>query len=258
VSAIDTSCQDEGCSYDVFGPNPPILERLLEACAPIYDRYFRIASEGIEHIPTHGPAILVANHGGELPIDAAMLCFDVFRRLEPPRLLRAVAHHFASRPSLVSVLCERYGVVSGMRANLAQLLDRGELVAIWPEGVTGPATRFRDRYRIEAWRVGFAELALRHRAPIVPVAIVGVEESWPLVMKLGVRWFDVPCLPSRAWSLPLPAPYRIHYGAPIHLARDHTGGDAADPAIVEAAAERVRGVLERQIQDLRMVRRVCR
>jgi len=253
--ATEAPFHDEGFGYDVFGLHPPTMRRALRACAPIHDLYFRVVSDGIEHVPATGPAILVANHGGVLPVDAAMLWFDVVRKHDPPRILRAVADHFVPRLPVISTLFARCGAVSGTRANVEHLLARGELVAIWPEGVTGPAKRFRDRYRIQAWRVGFAELAIRHRAPVIPVAIVGAEESWPLATKLGVRWFGSPYLPVPAWPFPLPARYRIHYGTPIDLGRDHDPADAEDPAIVAAAAARVRGVLERQILDLRLVRR---
>jgi 1-acyl-sn-glycerol-3-phosphate acyltransferase len=246
---------DAGHGYDRFGLHPPTLARVLKACAPIYERYFRVVSDGIEHVPTKGPAILVANHGGMLPVDAAMLCIDVLRRLEPPRIPRAITDHFVPRLPLVGTLFARSGVVNGTRTNVRHLLDGGELIAIWPEGVTGPAKRFRDRYRIQSWSVGFAELAIRHRAPVVPVAIVGSEESWPLAAKLGVRLFGAPYLPVPAWPVPLPAHYRIQYGSPIHLDRDHLAAEADDPAIVAAAAARVRGVIERQIDDLRIARR---
>lgn len=250
-----TGFHDEGYGYDVFGLHPPTLAKTLAVCAPIYDRYFRVASYGIEHVPAEGPAILVANHGGVLPVDAAMLCFDVLRRLDPPRIPRAVADHFVPRLPLVNTLLARCGVVSGTRTNVHRLLDRGELIAIWPEGVSGPAKRFRDRYRIQGWRVGFAELAIRHRAPIIPVAIVGAEESWPLAGNLGWHWLGIPYLPIPAWPLPLPTHYRIHYGVPIRLDRDHPTPDADDPVIVAAAAARARAMLERQIEDLRMARR---
>ena len=253
--AVAATFHDEGYGYDVFGLHPPTLQRTLEACAPIYDRYFRVESDGIEHVPVDGPAILIANHGGVLPVDAAMLCFDVLRKLDPPRIPRPVSDHFVPTLPLVSTLFARCGAVSGTRANVAHLLDRGELIVIWPEGVTGPAKRCRDRYQIQAWRVGFAELAIRYRAPVVPVAMVGAEESWPLAIKLGIRWFGTPYLPIPAWPLPLPAHYRIYYGAPIHLDHGHVATDADDPAIVAAASVRVREVLEGLIRDLRMCRR---
>ena len=242
---------DEGYGYDVFGLHPPTLERTLERCAPLYDRYFRVTSDGIEHIPPIGPVILVANHGGVLPVDAAMLCFDVLRRLRPPRIPRAIADHFVPRLPLVSTLFSRCGVVSGTRANVTHLLDAGELIAIWPEGVSGPAKRFAARYQIQAWRVGFAELAMRHQATIVPVAIIGAEESWPIAAKLHARSFGAPYLPIPAWPLPLPAHYRIRYGVPIAPPLD----DPDDPVAVATLAAHVREAIEHQLQELRMIRR---
>jgi 1-acyl-sn-glycerol-3-phosphate acyltransferase len=251
--ACEAPFHDENHGYDRFGLHPPTLERALEICAPIYDRYFRVSSEGIEHIPADGPVILVANHAGALPVDAAMLCTDVLRRLEPPRIPRGIADYFVPRLPFVGALLSRCGMVSGTRANVERLLERGELIAIWPEGTTGPAKRFHDRYRIQKWRVGFAELAIRYRALVVPVAIIGAEESWPLATKLAVHLYGAPYLPIPAWPIPLPAHYRIRYGAPIRLG--DAPGDADDPAIVAAAAAQVRGVLERNILDARMVRR---
>ncbi len=246
---------DEGYGYDVFGLHPPTLQRVLAVCAPIYERYFRVASEGIQHVPTHGPAILVANHGGMLPVDAAMLCFDVLRRLSPSRIPRPIADRFVPHLPVVGTLFARCGAVSGTRRNATHLLERGELLAIWPEGVSGPAKRFRDRYRIQAWSSGFAELAIRHQVPIVPVAVLGSEESWPLLGKIDLHWFGAPYLPLAAWPAPLPTHYRIRYGAPIELYRDHSAEEAGSPSAVAAAAARVRTILERHIDDFRMIRR---
>jgi 1-acyl-sn-glycerol-3-phosphate acyltransferase len=251
--AFEAPFHDENHGYDGFGLHPPTLERVLEIGAPLYDRYFRVSSEGIEHVPPDGPVILVANHGGALPVDAAMLCTDVLRRMEPPRIPRGISDYFVPRLPFVGALLSRCGMVSGTRANVERLLERGELIAIWPEGTTGPAKRFHDRYRIQKWRVGFAELAIRYRAAVVPVAIIGAEESWPLATKLAVHWFGAPYLPIPAWPIPLPTHYRIRYGEPLYLG--DAPGDADDPAIVAAAAARVRVVLEREILDARMVRR---
>jgi 1-acyl-sn-glycerol-3-phosphate acyltransferase len=246
---------DAGHGYDVFGLHPPTLAAAVSAAAPLYDRYFRVDSQGIEHVPATGPAILVANHGGVLPVDAAMMCLDVLRRTDPPRIPRAIADHFVPRLPFVSTLFARLGVVSGTRANVRALLEQGELIAVWPEGVTGPAKRFKDRYRIQEWRVGFAELAIRYHAPVVPVAIVGAEESWPLAMKLrGLHVFGAPYLPVPATPIPLPAHYRLRYGEPRYL-HGGTHREADDPDVIAHAAARVRVALERLLDDTRCARR---
>jgi 1-acyl-sn-glycerol-3-phosphate acyltransferase len=253
--AHEAPFHDAGHGYDVFGLHPPTLAIAVSAGAALYEWYFRVDSQGIEHVPATGAAILVANHGGVLPIDAAMMCLDVLRRTEPPRIPRAVADHFVPRLPFVSTLFARLGVVSGTRANVRALIEQGELIAIWPEGVAGPAKPFRDRYQIKHWRVGFAELAIRYHVPVVPVAIVGAEESWPLAMKLrGLHPFGSPYLPVAATPVPLPTHYRIRYGEPLHLDHGHHT-NADDPDMVANAATRVQVALERLLEDALRARR---
>ena len=236
---------DEGAGYDLFGLHPPSLARALSVGRPLYQRYFRVASHGIEHIPSTGPAILVANHSGVLPVDATMLCLDVLLRSEPMRIPRAVVDRFVPLLPFVSTVMARLGAVSGTRTNVRYLLERDELLAIWPEGITGVAKPFRQRYHLQDWRPGHAELAIRHRAPVVPVAIVGAEESWPLLARVRMlRAFGAPYLPIPAVPLPLPTHYRIHYGPPIFLHRDHPPDAADDPSVVAEAAARVRSAVQ--------------
>jgi 1-acyl-sn-glycerol-3-phosphate acyltransferase len=252
--AADAPFHDAGHGYDEFGLHPPALASAVDASRMIYESYFRVDSAGISNVPACGPTILVANHGGMLPIDGALLCLDVLRRTQPPRIPRAVSDHFVPRLPLVSTMFARLGVVSGTRTNVSHLLARGELLAIWPEGISGPAKRFRDRYRIQAWRVGFAELAIRHGAVVVPVAIIGAEESWPLLGKLrALRAFGAPYVPIPATPIPLPTHVRLRYGTPIDFGRDPA--DADDPDIVAAAAYATRDALEHLIADALDARR---
>jgi 1-acyl-sn-glycerol-3-phosphate acyltransferase len=247
---------DAGHGFDAFGLHPPALARIVSLSAPLYERYFRVESNGIEHVPALGPAILVANHAGVLPVDAAMLCLDVLRRTEPPRIPRPIADRFVPRIPLVATAFARWGVVSGTRANTRYLLEHGELLAIWPEGVSGPGKRFRERYQLQRWSVGFAEHAIRHHAPVIPVAVLGAEESWPLAARLRrVRAFGAPYWPIPTVPLPLPAHYRIQYGPPMHLDRGHVPADADDPDIVSTAASRVRAALQQLVDDARNARR---
>ena len=230
---------DEGYGFDAFGLHPPSLAGAVRAAAPVFEKYFRVESSGIENVPERGAAILVGNHGGVLPVDAAVLCLDVVRRAA--RIPRAVTDHFVPRLPIASTLLARLGVVSGTRTNVRRLLEDGELLAIWPEGTSGPAKLFRDRYQIQRWSVGFAELAIRYHAPVIPVAIVGSEESWPLLGKLALPMFGAPYLPIPATPVPLPAHFYLRYGDAIRFEQT----DADDPTIVTSAAAIVRAELER-------------
>lgn len=241
---------DAGYGYDELGLYPPALAMATELSRFLYDSYFRVTSQGIENVPASGPTILVANHGGILPIDAAMLSLDILRRMRPTRIPRPIADTFVPRLPLISTLFARLGVVSGTRTNVRRLLERDELIAIWPEGVSGPAKHRSQRYRIQDWRVGFAELAIRYGARIVPVAIIGAEESWPLLAKLrGMRALGIPYVPVPTTPIPRPTPIRIVYGERIepylHPAR------SADPRSVEELATRAREQVEALIASAR-------
>ena len=256
VSCPDTARRDfhdEGHGYDVFGLHLATLRRTMTHGGRLCDSYFRTRSSGVEHVPRSGPAILVANHGGALPIDAALVCLDVDRATG--RILRPIADRFVPSLPLISTWFARIGAVVGTHANVARLLERGELIAVWPEGAAGIAKPVRERYQMKGWSVGHAELALRHRVPVVPVAILGSEESWPVLGRItGFRGFGVPFLPVPLTPLPLPLRHHIVYGAPIEL-HDGLPPDAADdPGIVAHAANRVRLALSGLLHDARQAR----
>lgn len=245
---------DEGHGFDSFGLHPPTLASAVKASEPIYKRYFRVDSIGAEVIPASGAAIVIANHAGVLPVDALMLCLDILHHTE--RIPRAVADHFVPHLPLVSTFFARLGAVSGTRANARALLGRGELVALWPEGVSGVGKRFRQRYQLQHWSVGFAELAIRYRAPVIPVAVIGPEESWPMLAKLErLHLFGSPYLPIPATPVPLPVHYHIRYGTPLELHHGLTPGDADDPRLVAQGAERARRELVRLMHDALDARR---
>jgi 1-acyl-sn-glycerol-3-phosphate acyltransferase len=244
---------DEGHGFDLFGLQPAAVERTARLAAPLYDHYFRVHAVGAEHVPATGRAILIANHSGVLPVDGAMLWLDVLRHTG--RVTRMVADRFVPRLPFVGTLFARSGVVSGTRANVRRLLERDELLAIFPEGVSGVAKPRSERYRLQAWRVGHVELALRHRAPIIPVAIVGAEESWPVLLRLRrFRLFGAPYLPVPVVPFPLPIRYHLRYGAPIELHRDLAPELADDPAIIADAAARTRAAVEQLLAEARAAR----
>jgi Acyltransferase len=172
------------------------------------------------------------------------------------RIPRAISDHFVPRLPLVSTLFARLGVVSGAHINVRRLLERDELLVIFPEGVRGPAKPFALRYELQRWSVGFAEHAIRHRAPIIPVAIVGAEESWPVAARIrGLRMFGSPYLPIPASPVPLPARYHIRYGEPLHVDRGHLSRDAHDPELVMRTAEEARAAVARLLAETLAERR---
>jgi 1-acyl-sn-glycerol-3-phosphate acyltransferase len=237
---------DAGHGFDRLGLHPDWVRMSVGLFRGVYDRYFRVVSHGAaESIPTEGAAILVANHSGMLPLDATMLYLDVVRNTYPPRVPRIVMDLFVPRLPFVSSLFARVGAVSGARATVRRLLDDGELLCIFPEGTPGISKPFMDRYHVSEWRVGHAELAIRHRVPVIPVAIIGAEEQWIQVGRLErFHVFGAPFLPIPATPIPLPVRYHIYYGAPILLHERYRPEESDEPEKCRAAAELTRAAVE--------------
>ncbi len=228
--------QDAGHGYDPFGMHPDFVRLAVGLTRWLYKRYFRVISIGSEHIPRSGPAVLACNHSGTVPVDGMMLWSDVVR--QTGRVPRAIADHFVPTLPWIGVLFARSGMVGGSRGNVAALLKSGEMLMIFPEGTPGIGKNFSERYQLQKWRVGHAELAIRHGAPVVPVAVVGAEEQMPQLAKIrGIG--AVPYLPIPLTPLPMPVRYRILYGEPIPTDRDYRPEDADDPERVREAAARV-------------------
>ncbi|MGH9035433.1 MAG: lysophospholipid acyltransferase family protein, partial [Acidimicrobiia bacterium] len=144
---------------------------------PMYRHWFRAEWEGLERIPRQGGALLVANHAGAIPSDAPVIMHGIESELGRP--VYGLADYFFRSVPVVGTLWSRAGGVAAHPDNAQRLLhDEGQLVLVFPEGVKGPSKLYKDRYRLKRFgRGGFVETAMRAGVPIVPVAVMGAEES---------------------------------------------------------------------------------
>ena len=255
LAALTHLVEGEG-RYDRYGLSPRIVKQAFPFFYALYRLYFRVRSQGHENLPAEGPAVLAANHGGVLPFDGAMVVIDSLLNTDPPRLPRAIVDRWAGSLPWVNVFYARVGQVIGTRENFADLLDDGQLVLVFPEGIDGIRKTVTQRYRLQRFRVGFVEQALRAGAPIVPVAIVGSDDQTPilydvkpLARRLGLP--VAPITPTFPWMgplglLPYPVSYRIVYGEPLRY-HERFGPEGADDArLVRYIANQVR----RDVQQL--------
>ncbi len=184
----------------------------------LYHYWFRVEVEGVENIPADGGALLLGNRAGTLPSDGAMIAKAV--RDEHPRrrtVHLATERNFKRVPG-VGMLVTKVGGVSAHPANLHRLLfDERELVLAFPEGSRGARKPFKERYRLRSFDPSPIEAARRARVPIVPLAIVGTEESGPVLARLGPLR-RLPSLPITS-GVPLPAKFRIRFLEPIPVNR---------------------------------------
>jgi 1-acyl-sn-glycerol-3-phosphate acyltransferase len=244
--AAQLAFANTGHGYDAFGMHPDFIAFGDALVSFLYERWFRVKSYDAHHVPRHGPAILAANHSGTLPFDGMMLWADVLRHTDPPRSPRPVADYFVPTLPFIGTLFARAGVVGGSRGNVRKLLEQDSLLMLFPEGTGGIGKPFSKRYQLQDWRQGHCEMAIRFRAPVVPVGIVGAEEQMPQVATIPVEGLGLPMpfIPIPATPLPLPVRYHILYGPPLRFDLEYKPDDADDPLVVRAAAQRVREAVE--------------
>jgi len=236
-----------GGQVDVYGKDPELVDRLQPISDFLYDSYWRVSVMGAEHIP-QGGAILVGNHSGAIPADGPVLRQALQReRPDLPEARWLVEDQIFDTPFL-GTLFNRMGAVRACPENAFRLLEERRPVIVFPEGVQGIGKPFQQRYQLKRLgRGGFAKLAVRAGLPIVPVAIVGAEESMPLLAKLPTRFLGLPYVPVTV--PPLPAKWTIRFGEPLSPGSTGTG-PAEDPAVVQPLVDGTRGAIEGMLRAI--------
>src|SRR5215217_3782897 len=225
-----------------------------------YRHWFRAEVEGIENVPANGGALLVSNHSGALPPDAAMIGKAIKEEHPHPRRLNITVEHFFKGYPGFSMLLPKIGCVAAHPANVQRLLDdEQQLVLVFPEGRKGTEKVYKDRYKLRRFgRGGFVEAAMRARAPIVPVCVVGAEEAAPIfahitaLQKLtGLLYFPItPTFPHfglLGMAGYLPAKFKLRFLEPIHFEEE---GMHEDKALVQTVAHEVRARIQENVWDM--------
>jgi 1-acyl-sn-glycerol-3-phosphate acyltransferase len=235
---------------DPFGLDPRWTKWALAAAAALHRHYFRTEVFGADKLPT-GRLLLVANHSGQVPIDAALIGASMFMDTEPPRFIRAMVEKWTQTLPFVSLLFSRVGQVVGVPENALRLLEKEEVLLVFPEGMRGISKTFDRRYQLADFGLGFMRLAIETGAPIVPVAVIGGEEQYVSVANIEplAKLFRVPSFPLLpqmllpGGQLPLPTKYRIYFGDPLHFAGDPDDDDA----IIEEKVWLVRATVQSMV-----------
>jgi 1-acyl-sn-glycerol-3-phosphate acyltransferase len=228
----------------------------------LYHYWFRVSVEGIENVPATGGALLVSNHAGALPPDAAMIAKAVKEEHGRPRPVHLTVEHFFKGYPGFSMLVAKVGGVPAHPANVHRLLhDEEQLVLVFPEGRKGTEKLYKDRYRLRRFgRGGFVEAAMRARAPIVPIAVVGAEEAMPIFAHVnvlqrltGLLYFPItPTFPHfglAGFLGYLPAKFTIRFLEPI--ATDQWGERPwEDRGLVQTTADEIRARIQEEVIDM--------
>ncbi|NRQ35295.1 1-acyl-sn-glycerol-3-phosphate acyltransferase [Nonomuraea sp. NN258] len=172
------------------------------AAAPLAHAMCRPSISGAANVPRSGPAILAANHlsvldsfllPALLPRHVTFTAKDEYFNGNP------VSGFFMRLGGSLPIDRESAHAAQAMLDAAADLLERGELFGIHPEGTRSPDGRL---YR---GKIGVAWLALKTGAPVLPVALSGTERVLPVGAKM-----------------PRPAKIGISIGEPLRFEGDHT------------------------------------
>ena len=159
----------------------------------------------------------------------------------------------------------RTGQTVGHPDDAHRLLERDELVLVFPEGVKGTGKGWSNRYRLRRFgRGGYVQTAIRAGAPIIPVSVVGSEEIYPMIADLGpvADLFGLPYFPvtptfpllGPLGMVPLPSKWRIQFHEPIRTDLC-APEDAADQRLVMTLNDHVRDTVQAGILENVKLRR---
>jgi 1-acyl-sn-glycerol-3-phosphate acyltransferase len=255
---------------DESGYDPELMTTvLMPLFRPLYRTWFRVRMRGLENVPASGAALVVANHSGVLPLDAIMLQIGIFDEHPQHRNLRLLSADLVYEVPVLAGMARSSGHIRADREEAERQLAAGELVGVFPEGFKGTGKPFRERYQLQRFgRGGFAALARQAGVPIIPCAIVGAEEIYPMVGNwqrvarlLGLPYF--PVTPLFPWlgpigAIPLPSNWIIEFCPPVCTTGSRAGpggagagggaGGAEEP--VSCLADRVRDTIQHKLDEL--------
>jgi len=252
---------------DDFGFDPDLTDHvLLPPLRPLYNKWFRVETRGLDNVPDTGGALIVANHSGTVPIDALMTSLALLDHHPAHRHLRLLGADLVFTLPVVAPIARKSGNTLACNADAERLLTGGDLVGVFPEGFKGIGKPFSERYKLQRFgRGGFVSAALRTGTPIIPCSIVGAEEIYPMIgnAKTLARLAGMPYLPITPFfpwlgalgAVPLPSKWIIEFGDPIETAGLGGAAAAEDPMLVFNLTDQVRETIQSTLYTLLMQRR---
>ena len=255
--AMTFSTNENG--VDPFGADLDTVRLSAAALVHLHRHWFRTEVHGIDNVPD-GRVLLVSNHGGQIPLDGIVIACAMILDAKRPRFVRSMVERLIGTLPFFSIWFPRVGQVLGSPENARRLLEAGEPLLVFPEGIHGVAKTFDARYKLAPFSQGFMRLALETKSPIVPVAVIGAEEQYPSVgqVKKLAQVFGLPYLPVIpqlfvGMVMPLPTKYRLYFGEPLHFTGDPDDEDAAIDEKVWVVQATVQSMVNRALRERKAI-----
>ena len=238
--------------FDPWGLNLEDSKIYYSLAHRVY-QYFRPEIHGIENVPG-GRVLIVPNHSGQVPFDGLVVAVACLLHAMPPRLVRAMADRWVPTLPFVNEAYSRSGVTVGDPINCKNLLEDDQAILVFPEGTRGSGKVWKDRYKLAEFGRGFMRLALQTNTPVVPVAVIGGEESIVSVYdwKGMARILKIPYIPVSPWLpilgpfayLPMPVKFHVYFGEPMHFEGPFDDEDAIIDQKVAQVKDRVQSMID--------------
>ena len=172
-----------GGPVDEFGFDPEFNSRFLMPVARFfYQRWFRVQIRGLENVPARAPPWWSPTTRGRCRWTRSCSRRGCMTSTRRTGTCGCWARTWCTRSRCWRPWPARAGTSRRAPANADALLRAGELVGVFPEGFKGIGKPFAERYHLQRFgRGGFAATAIRARVPLIPCAIVGAEEIYPMI-----------------------------------------------------------------------------
>ncbi|HEX7182755.1 MAG TPA: 1-acyl-sn-glycerol-3-phosphate acyltransferase [Thermoanaerobaculia bacterium] len=223
----------------------------------LHDVYWRIEHQGIENVPRQGRVVLTGVHRGFMPWDGVM-ALHLLRR-EIGRTPRFLIHPCLIKFPFLANYMTKLGGILACQENADWILGRDEILGMFPEGIGGAFTPYRDAYKLGKFgRDEYVKMALRSRAPIVPFVTVGSAEIYPILARIDSKfvrrvaeWPYLPITPTFPLpGLPLPSKWHTRFLEPLPVHERYPPEAAEDPEVVHEISREVRARMAAAIQEM--------
>src|SRR5579859_608372 len=242
--------------YDEWGMDPDYIQAWGWWFAFLRKVYWRVDFEGMENIPSTGRALYVASHRGFMPLDGVIhLSLILTQRRRTVRFL--IIPSLLRIPFLCNFLTKVGGVVASQQ-NAARLFEDENLVGMFPEGIRGAFTPYKSAYKLRDFsKSGFARMAIVNQAPVIPVAVVGHAEIFPIIARINsslvtktLGWPYLPIAPMFPLApVPIPSKWHVRVLEPVPL-QGLRPADADNVQLVQDFSRYIQDIVQKNVDQM--------
>ena len=209
--------------------DPKIIQTWLSQCQWFYEHYFQAETDGWEHIPKTGAALIVGSHNGGLACpDMMITLYDWFRHFGTERPAYGLMHsHVWKVYRPLAQLASQLGAIQATPSMAISALRSNACVLVYPGGGKDVFRPYWQRNQVKFYgQQGFIKLALRENVPIIPVVSWGAHQTLFVLadiyepMKALLETFNLPWLfnlDPEVFPIYLGLPWGISFGPLINF-----------------------------------------